>query len=135
MTPLKRAVSSSTCCCDRSCRAKKTCSYNGMRMPLHGFAPIRRQAPRAFRERLESLRRREHGTSDHTALPASLRTKALLEALDGDSGRPFSSRPGSSGSRRYRGFDPECNPKSAEMLLSPARPVGVGVVPGMVIAQ
>src|SRR5215475_4913274 len=83
MTPLKRAVSSSTCCCDKSCRAKKTCSYNGMLMPLHGFATIRRQAPRAFRERLESLRRREHGTSDHTALPASLRTKALLEASDG----------------------------------------------------
>src|SRR5215831_15365868 len=34
------------------------------------FAPIRRQAPRAFRERLESLRRREHGTSGQAALPA-----------------------------------------------------------------
>ena len=33
-----------------------------------------------------------------------------------NSGRPFSSRPGSSGSRRYRGFEPECNPKGAEML-------------------
>ncbi len=34
-----------------------------------------------------------------------------------NSGRPFSSRPGSSGSRRYKGFAPECNLKGAERLL------------------
>src|SRR6516162_10750836 len=31
-----------------------------------------------------------------------------------DNGRPFSSRPGSSGSWRYRGFGPECNPKGKQ---------------------
>src|SRR5262245_38914498 len=36
--------------------------------------------------------------------------KAMSEALRfGNSGRPFSSRPGSSGNRRYKGFEPECN--------------------------
>src|SRR5215471_1141000 len=47
---------------------------------LSSFALIRRLALRAFRERLESLRRREHGTSDHAVLPVSLLTKAMLQA-------------------------------------------------------
>ena len=36
-----------------------------------------------------------------------------------NSGRPFSSRPGSSGSRRYKGFEPECNPKRASPTPPP----------------
>jgi hypothetical protein len=43
--------------------------------------------------------------------------KKDLEQRSWHNSRPFSSRPGSSGSWLYRGSEPECNPKGAPHVV------------------
>ena len=81
MTPLSWAVSSSTCCALTSWRARKHVFVKRHEDAFPWVAArSRRKAPRAVSGKARKLRRREHGTAGHDALPQPRKRAAVRSA-------------------------------------------------------
>src|SRR5262249_43169441 len=96
-------------------RARKTCSYRGMRVLSNVLAWLSASSPSRPSERTRKLRRRKHGTTGRLALPHQLKNELL---------RPSVQLPaGTHGCRALYGFWPPRQGQDAETGAE-KRPLG-----------